>query len=60
MVKIVTRALISINGKAMLATHWDGYPFSLVTELLHCDKTMGAVNKVVKRHTIGAAHGSIH
>jgi hypothetical protein len=27
--KIGTRAVISIEGKPMLATHWDGYPASL-------------------------------
>ena len=52
--------MISKDGKPMLATHWDGYPSSLGMELLHCDKTMEAVIKVVKRHTIDAAHRSIH
>ena len=60
MVKIGTRALISIDGKLILATHWDGFPSSLGMELLHCDKTMEAVIKVAKRHTIDAAHRSIH
>jgi len=52
--------LISKNGRPMLATHWDGYPSSLGMELLHCDKTMTDVIKVAKRHTIDAAHRSIH
>jgi hypothetical protein len=59
-VKIGTRALISKDGKPMLATHWDGYPSSLGMELLHCDKTIEAVIKVAKRHTIDAAHRSIY
>jgi hypothetical protein len=59
-VKIGTRALISKDGRPMLATHWDGYPSSLGIDLLHCDKTMKAVIKVAKRHTIDAAHRSIH
>ena len=59
-IKIGTRALISINGRPMLATHWDGCPTSLGMDLLHCDKTMGAVIKVAKRHTVAAAHRSIH
>jgi hypothetical protein len=58
-VKIGTRALISKDGKPMIATHWDGYPSSLGMDLLHCDKTMKAVIKVAKRHTIDAAHRSI-
>jgi hypothetical protein len=58
-VKIGTRALISKDGKAMLANHWDGYPASLGMELLHCDKTMGAVIEVARKHTIDAAHRSI-
>ena len=44
----------------MLANHWDGYPASLGMELLHCDKTMGAVIEVARKHTIDAAHRSIH
>ena len=59
-IKIGTRALISINGKPMLATHWDGYSASLGTDLLYCDKTIGAVIKVAKRHTIDAVHRSVH
>jgi hypothetical protein len=59
-VKIDTRALISKDGKPMIATHWDGYPSSLGMDLLHCDKTMKAVIKVAKPHTIEAAHRSIH
>ena len=60
MVKIGTRALISKNGKLMLATHWDGYPSCLGKELLDCDKNFASVIKVAKGHTIDAAHRSIH
>ena len=54
-----TRALISINGKPMIATHWDGYPESLGTELLNCDKSTGAIIQVAESHTIDAADSSI-
>ena len=55
MVKIGTRAIISIDGKPMLATHWDGYPTSLGADLLRCDKSIEAVIAVAKAHTIDAA-----
>ena len=55
MVKIGTRAIISIEGKPMLATHWDGYPSSLGLDLLHCDRSIKAVVEVAKSHTIDAA-----
>jgi hypothetical protein len=54
-VKIGTRAIISIEGKPMLATHWDGYPSSLGFELLHCDKSIKTVIEVAKRQTVDAA-----
>jgi hypothetical protein len=54
-----TRALISINGKPMIATHWDGYPSALGSGLLQCDKTFGAVIRVAERHTIDRADSSI-
>jgi hypothetical protein len=53
--KIGTRAIISIAGKPMLATHWDGYPTSLGRDLLNCDKSVKAVIEVAKAHTIDAA-----
>jgi hypothetical protein len=54
-VKIGTRALISIEGNPMLATHWDGHPASLGRDLLSCDKSIKAVIEVAKVHTIDAA-----
>ena len=54
MLKIGTRAIISIDGKPMLATHWDGYPASLGRDLLHSDKSDSAVIEVAKAHTIDA------
>jgi len=54
-VNIGTRAVISFNGKPMLATHWDGYPTSLGLELLRCDKSVSAVIQVAKAHTIDAS-----
>ena len=50
-----TRAIISIDGKPMLATHWDGHPASLGRDLLLCDKSLKAVIEVAKAHTIDAA-----
>ena len=44
----------------MLATHWDGYPDCLGIELLNCDKKIASVIEVARRHTIDAAHRSIH
>jgi protein involved in polysaccharide export with SLBB domain len=54
-VNIGRRAIISIDGKPMLATHWDGYPASLGRDLLNCDKSIKAVIEVAKGHTIDAA-----
>ena len=54
-VKIGTRAIISIEGKPILATHWDGYPSSLGVDLLHCERSARAVIEVAKAHTIDAA-----
>ncbi len=39
----------------MLGTHWDGYPTSLGRDLLRCDRSIEAVVKVAKVHTIDAA-----
>jgi hypothetical protein len=58
-VKIGTRAIVSIEGKPMLATHWDGYPSSLGADLLHCDRSAKAVIEVAKAHTIDAADLSL-
>jgi len=54
-VKIGTRAFISIEGKPMLATHWDGHPTSLVRDLLNCNKSVKAVIEIARAHTIDAA-----
>jgi hypothetical protein len=51
--------LISKDGKPMLATHWDGYPSDLGLDLLGCDKSIKAIIRVAKRHTIDAAHSSL-
>ena len=47
--------MISIHGKPMLATHWDGYPASLGLDLSNCDKSVSAVVEVAGAHTIDAA-----
>ena len=59
MVRIGTRAVISVDGKPMLATHWDGYPASLGRDLLNSDKSVKAVIEVAKAHTIDSADASL-
>ena len=59
MVKIGTRALISIDGKPVLATHWDGYPSSLGKELLDCGNSVEAILRIAQKHTIDAADTSV-
>jgi len=54
-IRIGTRALICIDGKPLLATHWDGYPSCLGVALLNCEKTVAAIVEVAKGHTIDAA-----
>ena len=51
--------MISIYGKPLLTTHWDGYPSCLGLELLNSDKTVPAIVKVAKEHTIDAAEHTI-
>ena len=59
MIKIGTRALISIDGKPVIATHWDGYPSCLGFNLLHCEKSLRKIIQVAKRHTIDSADSMI-
>ncbi len=54
-----TRALICIDGKPVLATHWDGYPSALGKELLDCNKSVEAIIRVAESHTIDAADSSV-
>jgi len=58
-IKIGTRAIISVNGKPMLATHWDGYPSSLGKELLSFGISVAAILRVAEKHTIDAADSSV-
>jgi hypothetical protein len=51
--------MISINGKPLIATHWDGYPSSLGNDLLKRGKSIPEILEVAKRHTIDAAERSI-
>ena len=51
--------MICIDGKPLLATHWDGYPSCLGLALLNCDKSMPAIVEVAKGHTIDAADNVI-
>jgi hypothetical protein len=54
-----TRALICMNGKPILATHWDGYPSSLGKELLDSDNSVEAIVRIAEGHTIDAADSSV-
>jgi len=58
-VKIGTRAVISFNGKPMLATHWDGHPASLGKELMSFGISIVAILRIAEKHTIDAADASI-
>ena len=57
--KIGTRAIISVNGKPMLATHWDGHPASLGKELLSFGISVAAILRIAEKHTIDAADSSV-
>lgn len=56
---IGTRAIISIDDKLMIATHWDGYPGSLGIDLLECDKSLKSIIVVAKKHSIDFADKTI-
>lgn len=49
-----TRAMITINEKPFIATHWDGCPSSLGADLL-LTKTEAEIIAVANDHTIDAA-----
>jgi len=57
--KMGTRALILIDDKPMIATHWDGYPSSLGKDLLESDKSIRSIIDVAKKHSIDFADKSI-
>ena len=54
MVKILDRAIISVNGKAAIITQNDGSPFSLGMELLQSDKSFEDVMQIARRHLVQA------
>ena len=54
-----TRAMISIDGKPMIATHWDGNPESLGVQLSKVKPTIKNIINVAKSHTIDSANHSI-
>jgi hypothetical protein len=54
-----TRALISIDGKPMIATHWDGNPENLGVQLSVVKPTIENIIEVAKKHTIDSANRSI-
>ena len=53
-----TRALITINEKPFIATHWDGYPSSLGADLLG-KTTKAEIETAAKEHAIDFASGSV-
>lgn len=48
-----TRAMISFDGKPMIATHWDGDPDCMGQHLLAC-RDMPAVLAVASKHVVDA------
>lgn len=55
-----TRAMISIDGKPMFATHWDSYPESLGKELQKLKKKdIPNLLKVASKHSINFADKSL-
>lgn len=56
-----TRAMISIDGKPFIATHWDGYPESLGADLQSLVNPMDKEKliAVASKHTIDFADSSI-
>jgi len=50
--------MISINGKPLLATHWDGDPGSLGADLKHV-KSINDIIIVASKYSINAARASI-
>ena len=53
-----TRAIITIDEKPFLATHFDGYPDDLGFELMHT-KTISDIIGVAKKHIIDFADISL-
>lgn len=55
-----TRAMIDVNGKPFIATHWDGYPTSLGEDLLKMKKpTISNIVRVAKQHQIDFVDSSV-
>jgi len=54
-----TRALISINKKSFIATHWDGYPSDLGKDLLESDKSIDSIIEITNSHSIDFADKTI-
>ena len=59
MIEIGTKAIISVNGKPLLATHWDGHPISLGLGLVRCNLLLSDVLDLAMGHAIDAAIDSI-
>ena len=55
-----TRAIITIEGKPVIATHWDGYPDSLGEDLKEMpDLTIESILKVAEKHSVDFMEKSI-
>jgi hypothetical protein len=55
-----TRAVIRVNGKPMIATHWDGYPESLGSDLKNLKtKNLSSIIRIAKKHTIDFVDSSV-
>jgi len=56
-----TRAMIRIDGKDFVATHWDGHPETLGKELVSLPvKNKKTILSVAKKHNIDSASAEIH
>ena len=54
-----TRAIISLKGELILATHWDGHLSSLGKQLLAAGRDIPAIIEVAKKHQIDFARTDI-
>ena len=59
MIKVTSRAIISMEGKAIFATLRDGQPISLGMALLHSKLDLADITQVALAHGIEAADSSV-
>jgi hypothetical protein len=54
--KMGTRAIVRLNGKLLMATHWDGYPVSLGKDLLKAGNDVTNILKVGSENHIDSVN----